>query len=108
MDRGGALCCLTAFAVSVCRGGNQRVGPSLGAISVPFIQTPLRHFLVFSDPLKVIEMMDKTGGFDENDEKLVGMLAAHMGAFMRQLDEGNKVHEYEEAQPVHTLCGSRS
>lgn len=57
---------------------------------------------------KVIEMMDKAGSFDENDEKLVGMLAAHMGAFMRQLSEGNKGREYEEAQPMHPLSASDS
>ena len=45
-------------------------------------------------------MMDKAVPFDENDEKLVGMLAAHMGAFMRQLAEGSKSQEYEEAQPL--------
>ena len=45
-------------------------------------------------------MMDKAVPFDENDEKLVGMLAAHMGAFRRQLAEGSKSQEYEEAQPL--------
>lgn len=48
-------------------------------------------------------MMNKPGSFDENDEKLVGMLAAHIGAFMRQLEEGTTGGKYDEAQPVHTL-----
>eukprot|EP00904_Undaria_pinnatifida_P003376 jgi/Undpi1/13039/HiC_scaffold_8.g02702.m1 len=53
--------------------------------------------------IAVIEMMDKAGPFDENDEKLVGMLAAHMGAFMRQLAEGSKDQHYEEAKPLKPL-----
>lgn len=48
-------------------------------------------------------MMDKAVPFDENDEKLVGMLAAHMGAFMRQLAEGSKGPKYEQAQPLKPL-----
>lgn len=49
-------------------------------------------------------MMDKAGGFDENDEKLVGMLAKHIGAFMRQLSEGNAAREeYGEAEPLQPL-----
>lgn len=54
--------------------------------------------------LKVIEMMDKAEGFDENDEKLVGMLATHMGAFMKQLSEGPATREeYREAKPLQRL-----
>lgn len=46
-------------------------------------------------------MMDKAGGFDEDDEKLVGMLAKHIGAFMRQLSEGHVAkEEYREAEPL--------
>lgn len=49
-------------------------------------------------------MMDKPEGFDENDEKLVGMLAKHMGAFMRQLAEGPATREeYGEAEPLQRL-----
>lgn len=48
-------------------------------------------------------MMNKPEGFDENDEKLVGMLAAHISAFMKQLAEGNREEEYEEAQPMKPL-----
>lgn len=48
-------------------------------------------------------MMDKAVPFDENDEKLVGMLAAHMGAFMRQLAEGSGGQKYAEAQPLKPL-----
>eukprot|EP00903_Cladosiphon_okamuranus_P010751 g10161.t1 len=54
--------------------------------------------------IAVIEMMDKAGGFDDNDEKIVGMLATHMGAFMRQLSEGPATREeYGEAQPLQRL-----
>lgn len=49
-------------------------------------------------------MMNKPTPFDENDEKLVGMLAAHMGAFMRQLAEGHDGRQYEEAQPLQSLA----
>lgn len=49
-------------------------------------------------------MMDKAGGFDDNDEKLVGMLATHMGAFMRQLSGGPAAREeYAEAEPLQRL-----
>lgn len=49
-------------------------------------------------------MMDKPEGFDENDEKLVGMLAQHIGAFMRQLYEGQSGRkEYAEAEPLQPL-----
>ncbi|CAM9113380.1 unnamed protein product [Choristocarpus tenellus] len=38
----------------------------------------------------VIEMMNKASGpFDANDEKLVGMLAAHIAVFMKQLGENS-------------------
>lgn len=54
-------------------------------------------------------MMDKAeGAFDENDEKLVGMLAKHMGAFMRQLSEGHATREdYGEAKPLERLYAPR-
>ncbi|CAM9661078.1 unnamed protein product [Ectocarpus sp. 13 AM-2016] len=54
--------------------------------------------------IAVIEMMNKPEGFDENDEKLVGMLAAHVGAFMGQVSEGRAGrHEYGEAVPLRRL-----
>lgn len=80
-----SLACLFSFAVFACT----------------YIRT--------SPPstLKVIEMMDKADGFDENDEKLVGMLATHMGAFMRQLSEGPATREeYGEARPLQRLSTS--
>lgn len=62
------------------------------------------HVAFHIPTLKVIEMMDKAGGFDENDEKLVGMLATHMGAFMRQLSEGSATRmAYGEAEPLQRL-----
>lgn len=61
-------------------------------------------WLPSTSTLKVIEMMDKPEGFDENDEKLVGMLATHMAAFMRQLSEGPATREaYGEAEPLQRL-----
>lgn len=54
-------------------------------------------------------MMDKAEAFDENDEKLVGMLAKHMGAFMRQLSDGHAVGEdYGEAKPLQRLSTPRA
>lgn len=55
-------------------------------------------------------MMDKAEGpFDENDEKLVGMLAKHMGAFMRQLSDGHSAWDnYGEAKPLKRLSTPRS
>ena len=50
-------------------------------------------------------MNKKEGHFDENDEKLVGMLAAHMSVFIRQL-EGGRQHVYEQAQPLQSLSAT--
>ena len=47
-------------------------------------------------------MMNKSGPFNENDEKLVSMLAAHVGIFMKQLEEG-KDHHYERAEPIQPM-----
>lgn len=65
---------------------------------------PASHLHPLPQPLKVIEMMNKPEGFDENDEKLVGMLAAHVGAFMGQVSEGRAGRqEYGEAVPLQRL-----
>lgn len=65
---------------------------------------PSPHLHPLPQPPEVIEMMNKPEGFDENDEKLVGMLAAHVGAFMGQVSEGRAGrHEYGEAVPLRRL-----
>lgn len=51
---------------------------------------------------QVIEMMNKPVPFDATDEKLVKMLAAHMSAFMKQLEEGVD-SKYGTAKPLHSL-----
>lgn len=55
---------------------------------------------VCSPLLKVIEMMNKADPFDETDEKLVGMLASHMSAFMLNLAEGSSSSNYATAKPM--------
>lgn len=50
--------------------------------------------------IAVIEMMNKADPFDETDEKLVGMLASHMSAFMLNLAEGSSSSNYATAKPM--------
>lgn len=46
-------------------------------------------------------MMNKAEPFDEMDEKLVGMLASHMSAFMLNLAEGSSASDYATAKPMN-------